>query len=79
MTNPLANVDWEKLSPEEKVRTRNVELWSSRVVLVESTVRALDGLMGRCGLSKEEIEKHRASLAEIVTSVHRKHDEEVND
>lgn len=78
MSNPLANVDWEKLSPEERARVRGVELWSSRVALVESTVRALDGLMGQCGLPMAEVEKHRAALGEIVTSVHRKHDEEVN-
>lgn len=79
MSNPLANVEWDKLSPEEKARTRKIELWSSRVALVEATIRALDGLMGQCGLPMAEVEKYRASLGEIVTSVHRKHDEEVND
>lgn len=78
MSNALANVEWEKLSPEEKARARNVELWSSRVVLVEATVRALDGLMAQCGLPMAEIEKHRAVLGGIVASVHRRHDEEVN-
>lgn len=77
MSNPLANVEWDKLSPEEKIRTRNVELWSSRVALVEATIRALDGLLIQCGLPMSEIKKYRESLGEIVVSVHRKHDEEV--
>lgn len=78
MTNPLANVDWEKLSTQEKLKVRNVELWSSRVALVESTVRALEGLLRQCEVPETEIAKYRSSLGEIVTAVHKKHDEAVN-
>jgi hypothetical protein len=78
MTEKFANVDWDKLSPEEKLRVRQAEVWTSRVKLTEATARAFDSLMRQAGLTEEEITKYRKYLEEIVTSIHRKHDESVN-